>query len=69
MGLGKGHTHRHVNTQITFLFMEFLAEVCLWEGESTDSLCLLTCTHPGETPRCDMGEVRRVLQQEEHHNV
>lgn len=32
-------------------------------------MCFLTCLCPGEASGCDMGEIRRILQQEEHHNV
>ena len=38
-------------------------------GERTGLLCFMASTSPGEAFRCDMGEVRRILQQEEHHHV
>lgn len=37
--------------------------------DSGEVCCFVTCTYPGEAPRCDMGKVRRILQQEEYHNV
>lgn len=47
--------------------LENMLSIC---GEDNcEVCCFVMCTCPGEAPRCDMGEVRRILQQEEHHHV
>lgn len=48
-------------------FLENMLSNC---GEDSCEVCsFVMCACPGEAPRCDMGEVRRILQQEEHHHV
>lgn len=48
-------------------FLENMLSNC---GEDNcEVCCFVMCTCPGQAPRCDMGEVRRILQQEEHHHV